>query len=200
MTPAQRQKEREEALLEAALELFGTEGYAKTSVRDVCQLAYVSTRDFYASFANREELFQRVNERVQRQVNGWFLEGFRESRLRSVRGRTLDGIRAAIRAIAADRRVTRIAYVESVTVSAVQAVTRRQAVGEFAAGLADLLAEDFKKVRIPPARARALCLGLLGAINELIANEVLGDDDMAPDALADYVVDTISLMLPTPRR
>ncbi len=39
MTPAEREERRREQFLEAGLEVFGTRGWAGTTVRDVCRAA-----------------------------------------------------------------------------------------------------------------------------------------------------------------
>jgi AcrR family transcriptional regulator len=51
---------RRQKLLEAGLELFGTQGYTATGVKDVCRAAGVTDRYFYESFADRKELFLAV--------------------------------------------------------------------------------------------------------------------------------------------
>lgn len=53
-------------LLDAGLELFGTVGYAATTIQDLCREAHVSARDFYRQVGDRVELFRRVFEREVR--------------------------------------------------------------------------------------------------------------------------------------
>lgn len=55
-----RSVERRERLVAAGIELFGTQGYAATTVRHVCTEAGLTERYFYESFENREELFTAV--------------------------------------------------------------------------------------------------------------------------------------------
>ncbi len=56
-SPEERDRRRREALWASALELFGTAGYAATSVERICSHASVSTRSFYELYAGREALF-----------------------------------------------------------------------------------------------------------------------------------------------
>src|SRR5215218_480858 len=63
-TLAERRWERREALLDAALDLFGTQGYAATSVEELCRTAYVSTRNFYEEFDNREAVLLALGDRL----------------------------------------------------------------------------------------------------------------------------------------
>jgi AcrR family transcriptional regulator len=55
---------RRAALLDAGLELFGTEGYARTRVKDLCRQAGLTDRYFYESFAGTDELFLAVFDRI----------------------------------------------------------------------------------------------------------------------------------------
>ena len=68
MTAAERRDQRRERLLEAGLELFGTQGYAESSVRAVSAAAGLNSRYFYESFASREELLYQVYERIVAEI------------------------------------------------------------------------------------------------------------------------------------
>jgi AcrR family transcriptional regulator len=58
-----------EALVQAARDLFGTQGYAATSTEDVVAAAGVTKGALYHHFDNKEDLFRAVLERVQRDVS-----------------------------------------------------------------------------------------------------------------------------------
>jgi AcrR family transcriptional regulator len=59
-----RKAARRAQLLEAGLDLLGTEGTAAVSVRAVCRHAKLTERYFYESFTDREELVLAVYEYV----------------------------------------------------------------------------------------------------------------------------------------
>ncbi len=50
--------------MEAGLDLFGTIGYARTSVRAVSAAASLNSRYFYESFSSREDLLYAVYQRI----------------------------------------------------------------------------------------------------------------------------------------
>src|SRR5687768_6158602 len=52
----QRQQERRRLVLAAALELFGTQGYARSSIEQLCQTAGVGTNSFYELFSSKEDV------------------------------------------------------------------------------------------------------------------------------------------------
>lgn len=60
VSAADRVADRRRRLMDAALELFATEGYTATGVKDVCRAAGVTDRYFYESFSDRKELFLAV--------------------------------------------------------------------------------------------------------------------------------------------
>lgn len=67
-----RRAERRQRLLDAGLELFGTQGIAATTIADVCEEAGLTKRYFYESFATIDDLagavFGNVTDRLVEQV------------------------------------------------------------------------------------------------------------------------------------
>jgi AcrR family transcriptional regulator len=200
-TPEERRQDRREALLAAGLELFGTKGYAATSVEEVCRRAYVTTRNFYAEFANREALLVAVGERIAGDV---YLAA---AALGDERPTGADGLRrqarayvaALVHAVTDDPRVARIAFVEYVGVSAAHEATRRRARRAYAHALADALAGGLDGWALAPALRRPFVLAMVGGIDELIADWVLHPDDRGPvDDLVDVVTDFALTVLGSP--
>lgn len=68
----QRREQRREQLLTAAFELFARDGYANTSIEEICQTAYVGNKAFYDLFDSKEDcyvaLLRQVSERIEDQV------------------------------------------------------------------------------------------------------------------------------------
>ena len=65
----QRRAHRREQLLTAAFELIARDGYANTSIEQICQTAYVGTKAFYEAFDSKEDcyvvLLRQVAERTE---------------------------------------------------------------------------------------------------------------------------------------
>src|SRR5579862_5708132 len=61
--------ETREALIRAARELFGGQGYAATSTEEIVEHAGVTKGALYHHFADKEALFRAVFERVQLEVS-----------------------------------------------------------------------------------------------------------------------------------
>lgn len=63
----ERQDQRRARLIEAAYDVFGTEGYANATMRLVCAKARLTERYFYESFNSLYDLFVVVHRRVSAQ-------------------------------------------------------------------------------------------------------------------------------------
>ncbi len=69
---AERAERRRELLLDTALEMFATDGFANTRIEELCQRAEVGNKAFYEHFRTKEEcyvaLLRRCTDRTINQV------------------------------------------------------------------------------------------------------------------------------------
>lgn len=63
-TSEERQAERYQALLDAAFDIVGGEGYAAATVRAICKRASLSERYFYESFESRESILNALYDSI----------------------------------------------------------------------------------------------------------------------------------------
>jgi AcrR family transcriptional regulator len=66
---SERQARRRLDLLEAALELIATKGYANTSIEQICQTAFVGTKSFYEIFDSKEACYLDLLRETSRQIS-----------------------------------------------------------------------------------------------------------------------------------
>lgn len=105
--------------MSAGLEVFSTEGYASSSVPAVCRRAGLSSRQFYAEFANREALLTALYCRTHEQA----MEVVRDktTALPPASSELTDWIRTALIAYLQffneDPRLVRICFIEAVGVN-----------------------------------------------------------------------------------
>lgn len=71
---ADRRAQRRERLLDAGLELLGTDGSAAVTVRSVCRRAMLTDRYFYENFADRDALLLAVYDQVAAQASTALVE------------------------------------------------------------------------------------------------------------------------------
>jgi AcrR family transcriptional regulator len=113
----QRRAARRLRLLEAGLEIIGTQGYAAATLRAVCARAELTERYFYESFANREALLVGVHRWVVDQLRADLAAGFQRSDA-SADGRARTGLAVFFEMLRADPRKARVLLFEMLGVSA----------------------------------------------------------------------------------
>lgn len=192
-----RLRERRKRLLAAGLQLFGTQGYAATSVKALCVEAGLTERYFYESFRNRDDIFMAVAGRSAAglarellplaQAGGPFDEQVRE------------GLRIVFQWFKDDPRRARVQLLEPLTISADMSERYRQVTGGFVVMLREMAERGFG----PAFAARGLDAGLLstamaGAVIEMTKAWVLAGcpqpvAEMVHNAMAIYSAFTASL-------
>ncbi len=115
VSAAERRDERRERLLQAGLELFGTRGYADSSIRAISAQAGLNSRYFYESFSSREDLLYRLYRRIVRDLAVVVIEATAQAE--SVEAQARAGLRAGWNALTEDPRKARVIHVEVVGVS-----------------------------------------------------------------------------------
>ncbi|MFC4002423.1 TetR/AcrR family transcriptional regulator [Prauserella oleivorans] len=166
-TAADRRAERRQRLLDAGLELFGTEGYAATSIERLCAAAGVSTRNFYEEFTGREALLMTLHDIVLERAMAAVSAVFAEMGDAPLAVRLEHAVRAYLAATATDPRWARLSFVEVVGVS--EAVERHRLAWR-ERWAAFLVAEAERGVAHGEGMARDFHLSavaLIGAVNEL---------------------------------
>ena len=112
LSPDDRRAGRRELLLDVAFELLGTEGWAGTTVRAVCQAAELNPRYFYESFADLDELVVAVYDRLVAELGGEVMAAIAASGT-DPRAGARAAMDCILRFVDEDRRRARILYVEA---------------------------------------------------------------------------------------
>jgi AcrR family transcriptional regulator len=184
ITPAERKAERRERLLDAGLELFGTVGYARTSVRAVSAAAGLNSRYFYESFSSREDLLYSVYQRIVGDIFTRASEAV--GREDTIEGQARAGLRAAWTVVTEDRRRARIVALEVVGVSERLERLRhdtRQALAQFTADNALSLAGSGVRLRLNPVLTARF---LMGGVVEVLLEWINGDLDASVDEVVEH--------------
>lgn len=167
----------------AGLKLFGTTGYAATSIETLCSRARVTTRHFYEEFKSREALLTAIHDQVISDALA-ALELALADAPDDVLERTAAGVSAFVHAMLDDPRRARVACVEVVGVSPRLERHRRPALHRFAhiiEGEARALAGKGLIADRDPGLA---AVALVGGTYEVIV-EVLGARKVPIDELID---------------
>jgi AcrR family transcriptional regulator len=184
ITPSQRQAERRERLMEAGLELFGTLGYARTSVRAVAAAASLNSRYFYESFSGREDLLYAVYQRIVTEIFTRASEAAAGET--TIEGQARATVRAAWTAVTEDRRKARIVALEVVGVSERLERLRhetRQALAQLTADNALSLAGSGVRLRLDPVLTARF---LMGGVVEVLLEWINGDLNASTDEVVEH--------------
>lgn len=184
ITPAERQAERRERLIEAGLELFGTLGYAHVSVRAVASAASLNSRYFYESFGSREDLLYCVYQRIVTDI-------FTRASQAAIGETTIEAqaratVRAAWTAITEDRRKARIVALEVVGVSDRMERLRqetRKALAQLTADNALSIAGSGVRLRLDPVLTARF---LMGGVVEILLEWINGDLKASADEVVEH--------------
>lgn len=185
LSAAERSAERRERLLDAGLELFGTQGYAASSIRAISAAAGLNSRYFYESFSNREELLFEVYQRTVAEVAGAVVEA--TARERSVEAQARAGLDASWRLLTGDPRKARVILIEAVGVSERIERARRDNRHAFA----DLLVRNALSVAGEGVRLRLdpvlTARSLMGAAMEVLGDWIHGYVDASTEEIVEHL-------------
>ncbi|WP_026918097.1 TetR/AcrR family transcriptional regulator [Gordonia shandongensis] len=177
VSAADRQKLRRSALVEAGLELFGTEGYPNVSVKKICDEACLTQRYFYESFADRVELLAAVYEHcvdigrsatiaAAADVLGRMeIEGDAVPAV-AIPALAEEALGAFISALVDDPRRARVILIEVVGVAPEIEKLRLGAIHDWA----DLIAGFACGGRPPTPAQKLAAIGMVGAITQLLVD------------------------------
>ncbi len=160
----ERRADRRARLLDAGLDLFGTDGWTATTIERLCAAASVATRSFYEEFQGREDLLKAVYEQIMSGVLEHVLpliteaSGTPEERIRL-------GLSGYVGYLTEDPRRAKVAHRE-LRVAGVLEPDRHAMVLRFA----DLIATQTRLER--GASGRILGLALAGAVTEVLVDWV----------------------------
>lgn len=109
-----KQARTRQALISAATELFGRDGYDETTVADIAAHAEIGTRTFFSYFTSKEELlFPDVDARVQAAIDAITTRGAHE-RPTEVLLRALHDVAAPDNGIVSDLAALRMRLLQTV--------------------------------------------------------------------------------------
>ena len=187
-SPQERRDARRRRLLDAALELFGTQGYAGTSLTSLCAQAGVSPRHFYELYPGREQLMADLYDEIVLETARLVREAQDAAPL-TAEGRITAGLEAASAHQTGDPRRARVLQLEAIGVSPWLEQHRRRVIAQFAEATEQqyrLLVEAGHLVDRPFGQ---VALALIGAFDELLVHWLLTEPRTPPQDLVPVAVE-----------
>jgi AcrR family transcriptional regulator len=186
VSATERVAARREKLIESGLDLFGTQGFASTGVKDLCRHAGLTDRYFYESFRDSSELFVAVFDRV---AGGLFNTVMRavgaaqpdpESQVRAA-------IESYVRALAEDPRKGRVIFIEPVAAGARAEQHARASVRQFASAVS-MVGSAHLPPELPEYALQMGGLSMVGAIQRVMTEWHDGHLKATVDELSEFLV------------
>ncbi|MET0134088.1 MAG: TetR/AcrR family transcriptional regulator [Kibdelosporangium sp.] len=179
----ERQVERRARLIEAGLELLGTDaGGPGLTVRGVCKQAGLAARYFYESFADRDALAIAVFDHVVSDIATTTLEAVKQAR-QDARARTRAALDNIVRHIGADKRRGRMLF--SPALSTPVLVQRRVESAKMFARLLGGQAQDFAGAA-GDARLELVTEFLVGGMAQLLTSWLNSSLDVSADDIVEH--------------
>lgn len=165
-----------ERLLEAAMEVFARRGYHGTTVDDIVAASQSSKGAFYHYFPSKQgiflELLTRLAEMVEAGVEGAI--GQEQGALAKVEA----ALRVVLEVAAAQRDLARILLIEAAALGPAFEQSRLGIHRRFAALIRRHLDRAVEDRAIPQQDTLAASMAWVGAINEVITQELAGKGDL----------------------
>ncbi len=186
-----RSEERRRKLLAAGLELFGTQGYAATSVKALCTEAGLTERYFYESFRNREDIFMVVAGRSAAGLARQLMP-LMQRPPENVPDQVRDGLQIVFQWFRDDPRRARVQLIEPLTIGPQMTEMYRQVTGGFILMLRDMALKWFgPALQAQQLDAQLLSTAMVGAVVEMTKAWVLEGcpqpvEEMVRNAMAIY--------------
>ena len=181
----ERRAERRARLIEAGLDVLGSEGMSRLTMTEVCARAGLTERYFYESFSDRDELIQAVFGASVEETNAAVAAAL-ETAPRDLLAVARATAGAVIGVLTDDPRKAR-AYVEAIG----SAAAREQRAASVRA-YADLLAAQMRELRGLTAKRhqaplRLATTMLVGGLSEAVTSWLDGSLDMTRDEVVEEI-------------
>ncbi|HUA75299.1 MAG TPA: TetR/AcrR family transcriptional regulator [Solirubrobacteraceae bacterium] len=176
----ERRDSRRRALLDAGLELIGTQGWTQTSVRGVHQLAGVSPRFFYESFADLDALAVAVYDEIVGAATAKVIAAVSTAG-DDRHAQAEAAMRAVVDALTEDPRRARVVFIEALGSEAL-ARRRRRTLRELSAVI-EALGEASYDVLPPDPLTKVTSTLLAGGIFELLVAWIDGSVEISEEQL-----------------
>lgn len=185
--------ERRERLLQAALELFATQGYANTTIEALCSEAKVTTRHFYQVFAGREELLLALYDQIVNELSVGLLTAML-SEHQNLQEKMQQVIQALVSQYLQDKRRAQVGVLEVVGASRSVEQRRREVIHTIAGHMEAFMNAIAAQYQLPKRNYHWMAIAIVDGINELMA-EWLVNQTLTLQQLSDEIVAIIHVFM-----
>jgi AcrR family transcriptional regulator len=189
---AERRDERRRRFREAGLDVFGAgPGYRGTRLGDLCKAAGLSSRQFYEEYRTLEDLLADLHLYVNDVAGKAVADALPGIGHLSLPEMLPLLVHAYVKGACTDLRHARIAYVEVVGVSPRMDRQRLERRSVWVEMINRLAADAVSRGEIPPGNYRITAAAIIGSVNGLMHDWVVGWVDATLDEIADELAQLV---------
>jgi len=188
-----RESERRERLLQAALQLFATQGYANTTIEGLCSEAKVTARHFYEVFRGREAVLLALYNQMMEELQAGLLASIMTEHS-SLHEKMREIVQALVSLYLTDTRRAKIGVLEVVGVSPAIEHRRREVIHTISMYIQLFLDQLASQNEIPQRNYHWLTVAIVGGMNELMA-EWLMNPNLSLEELTEEMIFIAERML-----
>jgi AcrR family transcriptional regulator len=192
-TAEERQEERRQRLLDAATEIWGTQGWAAVTMRGVCAKAGLIDRYFYENFADRDALLVAVWDGVQAESLAILGAAFEQAGDAPPTEQVRAGITALVESMVADRVRAHIALGDHAGSTLLQ--DRRREVILLISDLIIGLWRPWARPEVTDDEMRMWALVGIGGLYELVSAWHVGVVEASAEQLIDQASEIGAVMV-----
>jgi AcrR family transcriptional regulator len=182
LSALERRAERRERLIEAGLELFGTLGFAKTTIPMLCSASGVTARHFYEEFESREALLRELYDHIAQNALERVVAALRDTG-RDVRARIRHSNEAYFRYLTSDPRLARVYAIEAVGLNPELEAHRRAKREAFV----KKMTKAAQRVEDANVDSRLLSAAIAGASHDLLLEWVIAPRRPSVEKMIDTI-------------
>jgi AcrR family transcriptional regulator len=184
---SERRERRREQLLDAALELLGTEGWQACTVRALCTHAGLTPRYFYESFTDRDALVLALFDEIAQQGAGVAVAALHNAG-EDARANARAAIGAFVEFVTDDPRRARVLFVEAMSSEAL-AKRRFETLRMFAQLVAEQARAFYGMADVTDPLVQTTALMLVGGLAETLLAWLDGTLEVTREQLIDDCTD-----------
>jgi AcrR family transcriptional regulator len=186
----QRREQRREQLLTAAFDLIARDGYANTSIEQICQTAYVGTKAFYEAFDSKEDCYLVLLRQIANRTEALAIEALERATDVSDDDVEQQIVSVFVHSLVDDPRVAVIAFGECAGISPRVEQVRRENRSVTASFIEDVW---HRRSWLPPSATdyHALAISTVGGLFEGVA-DWLNPPGGGPRASVDTLISNLT--------
>jgi AcrR family transcriptional regulator len=195
----QRRAHRRDQLLTAAFDLIARDGYANTSIEQICQTAYVGTKAFYEAFDSKEDCYLELLRQVAQRTEALAVEALEHAPALDDDGLEHLLVSVFVHTLVDDPRVAVIAFGECAGISPRVERVRRENRNWTASFIEDLWRGGSWLPSTGAFDYHALAISTVGGLFEGVA-DWLNPPDGGPRASVDALIASLTQFVAVVRR